>query len=80
LLFKKIKAITGYSIVDFVNLHKLRKAAKRLASDPQLNISDVAFEVGFNDPKYFSRVFRKVYGLSPSEYFRDLHNSETQNP
>lgn len=79
LLFKKIKAITGYSIVDFVNLHKLRKAATRLANDQQLNISDVAFEVGFNDPKYFSRVFRKVYGLSPSEYFRDLHNSETQN-
>lgn len=80
LLFKKIKAITGYSIVDFVNMHKLRKAAAHLASDPQLNISDVAFEVGFNDPKYFSRVFRKVYGLSPSEYFRDLHSSETQNP
>jgi len=79
LLFKKIKAITGYSIVDFVNMHKLRKAADRLASDPQINISEVSFEVGFNDPKYFSRVFRKVYGVSPSEYFRDLHKSDTSS-
>jgi len=75
LLFKKIKAITGYSIVDFVNMHKLRKAAARLSIDPGINISDVAFEVGFNDPKYFSRVFRKVYGVSPSEYTRTLHKS-----
>jgi len=79
LLFKKIKAITGYSIVDFVNMHKLRKAADRLASDPQINISEVSFEVGFNDPKYFSRVFRKVYGVSPSEYFRGLHKADTNS-
>jgi len=79
LLFKKIKAITGYSIVDFVNMHKLRKAADRLASDPQINISEVSFEVGFNDPKYFSRVFRKVYGVSPSEYFRGLHKADTSS-
>lgn len=70
LLFKKIKALTGYSIVDFVNMYKLRKAAARLAAGSQLNISEIAFEVGFNDPKYFSRIFRKVYGVPPSEYSR----------
>jgi len=75
LLFKKIKAITGHSIVDFVNMFKLRKAASRLATNPQLNISEIAFEVGFNDPKYFSRIFRKVFGVTPSEYARTLHKS-----
>jgi signal transduction histidine kinase/ligand-binding sensor domain-containing protein/DNA-binding response OmpR family regulator len=75
LLFKKIKALTGYSIVDFVNMFKLRKAASRLAANPQLNISEIAFEVGFNDPKYFSRIFRKVFGVTPSEYTRTLHKS-----
>lgn len=73
LLFKKIKAITGNSIIDFVNLYKLRKAAARMASGTQQNISEVAFETGFNDPKYFSRIFRKVYGVPPSEYVRDLN-------
>jgi YesN/AraC family two-component response regulator len=75
LLFKKIKAITGYSIVDFVNMYKLKKAALRLANDPQINISEVSFEVGFNDPKYFSRIFRKVFGVTPSEYTRTRHQS-----
>lgn len=75
LLFKKIKAITGYSIVDFVNMFKLRKAASQLAANPQLNISEIAFAVGFNDPKYFSRIFRKVFGVTPSEYARTLHKS-----
>ena len=78
LLFKKIKAITGYSIIDFINLYKLKKAALRLAANPQINISEVSFEVGFNDPKYFSRVFRKVYGVSPSEYFRDIHKCDSK--
>jgi len=73
LLFKKIKAITGNSIVDFVNLYKLRKAAEQLASGGQQNISEIAFDVGFNDPKYFSRIFRKVYGVTPSEFVKDLN-------
>lgn len=75
LLFKKIKAITGYSIVDFVNMFKLKKAASRLAANPHISISEIAFEVGFNDPKYFSRIFRKVFGVTPSEYNRTLHQS-----
>jgi signal transduction histidine kinase/CheY-like chemotaxis protein len=76
LLYKKIKAISGYSIVDFVNMYKLRKAASRLATNPQLNISEIAFEVGFNDAKYFSRIFRKVFGVTPSEYTRTLNKSD----
>lgn len=75
LLFKKVKAITGCSIVDFINLYKLKKAASLLAANPQLNISEIAFEVGFNDPKYFSRIFRKVFGVTPSEYAHTLHKS-----
>lgn len=75
LLFKKIKAITGNSIIDFVNLYKLRKAVAQMASGTSHNISEIAFEAGFNDPKYFSRIFRKVYGVPPSEYVRDLNPS-----
>jgi signal transduction histidine kinase/ligand-binding sensor domain-containing protein/DNA-binding response OmpR family regulator len=68
LLFKKLKALTGHSITDFINLYKLKKAASMIATDMKINISDIAFQTGFNDPKYFSRIFRKVYGMSPSEF------------
>ena len=67
LLYKKLKALTDLNITDFINSFKLKKAVElmRQSNDP---ISDIAFRVGFNDPKYFSRIFRKFYGMSPSEF------------
>ena len=67
LLYKKIKAITDLNITDFINSFKLKKAVE-LIQENKLPIADIAFGVGFNDPKYFSRIFRKFYGMSPSEF------------
>ncbi len=69
LLYKKIKALSSMSVTEFVNAHKLEKACTMLL-DPEMNISEVAYRCGFNDPKYFSRVFRKRFGISPKEYAR----------
>ena len=67
LLYKKIRAITDLNITDFINSFKLRKAVELIRENKQ-PIADIAFNVGFNDPKYFSRIFRKFYGMSPSEF------------
>ena len=67
LLYKKIRAITDLNVTDFINSFKLRKAVE-LIHQNKLPIADIAFNVGFNDPKYFSRIFRKFYGMSPSEF------------
>ncbi len=69
LLYKKIKALTDLNVTDFINSFKLKKAVSiiRTSNKP---ISEVAFSVGFNDPKYFSRIFKKFYGSSPSEFAR----------
>jgi len=67
LLYKKIRAITDLNITDFINSFKLRKAVELIRENRQ-PIADIAFNVGFNDPKYFSRIFRKFYGMSPSEF------------
>jgi signal transduction histidine kinase/ligand-binding sensor domain-containing protein/DNA-binding response OmpR family regulator len=76
LLFKKLKALTGHSITDFINLYKLGKAASMIVADPKVNISEIAFQTGFNDPKYFSRIFRKVFGVSPSDYLKNMHRQD----
>lgn len=73
LLYKKIKAITDLNITDFINSYKLRKSVEMIKTTDQ-SISEIAFKTGFNDPKYFSRIFKKFYGLSPSE-FTKKHSS-----
>jgi ligand-binding sensor domain-containing protein/signal transduction histidine kinase/CheY-like chemotaxis protein len=66
-LYKKIKALTGLSITDFIKSQRLKRAAQ-LLSEHQLSIAEVAYSVGFNDRKYFSKEFRKQFGVAPSEY------------
>ncbi|MBN2611463.1 MAG: response regulator [Bacteroidales bacterium] len=67
LLHKKLTAIADLSANDFITSMRLKKAAMMLHQG-DYNISEIAFEVGFNDPKYFSRCFKKHFGMSPSEY------------
>lgn len=55
------------SPANYINTQKLNKA-KELLSLSELSISDVAFESGFNDPQYFTRLFKKKEGLPPSEF------------
>jgi len=67
LVHKKLSAITDQSAGDFITSFRLKKAAQLLQL-PEMNISEIAYEIGFNDPKYFSRQFKKYFGTTPSEY------------
>jgi len=66
-LYKKFHALAKMPIGEFVKSIKLKKAAQLLLHD-KLNITEVAWEVGFSDRKYFSKEFKKFFGKSPSEY------------
>lgn len=66
-LYRKIKSLTDLSITDFIKSQRLKRAEQLLAEN-KLNISDVAYAVGFNDRKYFSKEFRKQFGYAPSKY------------
>ena len=66
-LNRKINGITGYSTISYVLQIKLSKAKKMLA-DKNISIAEVSDACGFYDASYFSRVFKKEFGLSPSRY------------
>ncbi len=66
-LYRKIKAATRLSPGGFIRTMRLQRAAQLLVQDAG-NISSVAHAVGFKDADYFSRLFRQVFGQSPSEY------------
>ena len=65
-LFRKLKALTGRSIVAYLRSARLHKA-KELLLTGRYNVSEVAYQVGFNDPKYFSRTFSQEFGHPPTE-------------
>ncbi|WP_366186139.1 two-component regulator propeller domain-containing protein [Flavobacterium ovatum] len=66
-LFRKMKVLTGQSINEFVRTIKLKRAGQLLIQS-QMNISDVAYEVGFNDLKYFRKCFKTLFEETPSSY------------
>ena len=66
-LYKKLLQITGKTPIEFIRVIRLKRAAQ-LLRESQLHVSEVAFEVGFNNPKYFSRYFKDEFGLLPSVY------------
>lgn len=66
-LYNKLVALTGSTPLEFIRILRLKRAA-RLLTKGQLNVSEVAYKVGFNDPKYFSIQFKKEFKTSPSKY------------
>ncbi len=67
LLYKKILALTGKPPLEFLRSLRLKRAALLLTKS-QMNVSEIAFQVGFNDPKYFSKHFKNEFGVLPSKY------------
>ncbi len=65
--YRKIKAITGFNISEFIRNTRLKKAAHLLKTG-EFKISEVAYKTGFNDPNYFTKSFTRLFEMTPSEY------------
>jgi signal transduction histidine kinase/ligand-binding sensor domain-containing protein/DNA-binding response OmpR family regulator len=66
-LYKKILALTGKSPLEFIRTIRLQHAAQLLERS-QLTVSEVAYKVGFNNPKYFTKYFKEEFNVLPSNY------------
>lgn len=69
-IYTKLKALTGQNISTFIRTIRLKKASL-LLMQTQMNISQIAYEVGFNDLKYFRDSFKEFFGMTPSEYKKE---------
>lgn len=74
-LHRKLKEIAGVSAGEFIRNLRLEQAA-RLIEEGQINITQVAYSVGFSNQTHFSTVFKKHYGMSPSEYAETKRNEK----
>jgi AraC-like DNA-binding protein len=66
-LYKKVQSLTNFAVADLIKQMRLKKAAE-LFKQTSFPISEVAYMVGFNDRKHFSKEFKKQFIVTPSEY------------
>ncbi|KAA6326089.1 hypothetical protein EZS27_024765, partial [termite gut metagenome] len=67
-LFVKFKALAGMTPNDFVLHYRLKRASILLKSNPELQIAEIAYQSGFNSPRYFSHCFKAQFNVTPAEY------------
>jgi two-component system response regulator YesN len=67
-LSRKFKEKTGVGLNEYMVIFRLKKAKEFLLTRDKMSICEVAFHCGFNDSNYFSWLFKKTYGVTPSQY------------
>lgn len=72
-LYKKLRSSTGMNVSEFIRGIRMKKACELIMTVEGIRISDVAYSVGYKDPKYFATTFKKAIGMQPSEYLEKCH-------
>ena len=72
-LYRKVKGVTGITPIDFLRNFRLKKATILLRQNKG-NVNEVAYATGFSSPAYFSKCFKAVYNMTPSEYQENNRN------
>ena len=67
-LYRKLQSIAGMTPSEFMRTMRLKRAAQLLKSDPNLTVSEISDMVGFNTQKYFTKYFKEMFGVTPSQY------------
>lgn len=72
--YKKVKKLTGYTPNDYIRKLRMEQSAELLKDDTQ-TVAQVAYQVGIDDPYYFSKLFKSYYGISPTQYRKGEQHS-----
>ncbi|NME72560.1 hybrid sensor histidine kinase/response regulator transcription factor [Flammeovirga aprica] len=76
--YRKFKAVTGITANEYLRVYRLEKASHLLSNDENITVREVMYNVGFNSQSYFTKAFKKEYGMTPAE-FKKNKNREQQN-
>ena len=75
-LYNKLRSITGMNVSTFIRDVRMKEARRLGIENPNLRVSDLAYSVGFHDPRYFATCFKKQFGTQPKEFLESLQNSK----
>lgn len=71
-LYNKLRSLTGMNVTTFIRDIRMKEAYRIAQANPDIRVSDLAYRVGFHDPKYFSTSFKKYFGTQPKEFLESL--------
>ena len=71
-LYNKLRSITGMHVSAFIRDIRMKEARRMAIENPYLRVSDLAYSVGFHDPRYFATCFKKQFGIQPKEFLESL--------
>ena len=72
-LFLRFKEVVGLTPNEFTLKLKLEEALRMLKEEPQYNVSEISYRLGFSSSRYFSRCFKDLFGVSPQNYRKKIH-------
>ncbi len=75
-LYNKLRSITGMHVSAFIRDIRMKEAKRLAMANPNLRVSDLAYSVGFHDPRYFATCFKKQFGTQPKEFLESLQKEE----
>ena len=78
-LYNKLRALTGKNVTTFIRDQRIKTACRLAKENPDLRVSDIAYRVGFRDPKYFATSFKRVMGIQPKEYFDRIRTLQDES-
>lgn len=76
--YRKFKAVTGITANEYLRMYRLEKASHLLSNDENITVREVMYNVGFNSQSYFTKAFKKEYGLTPAEFKKKKKEERTQ--
>ena len=71
-LYNKLRSSTGMNVSTFIRDIRMKEAKRLAIENPNLRVSDLAYSVGFHDPRYFATCFKKQFGIQPKEFLESL--------
>lgn len=77
-MYNKVKSLTGKSPVELIREYRVTKA-EMLMKKGECSVSELAYQLGFSDPSYFSRCFKERYKVSPKEYMRRYNSADKKD-
>jgi len=76
-LYNKLRVMTGMNVTNFIRSIRMKAIDDIIRQEPDIRVSDLAYKVGFKDPKYFATAFKKEFGIQPKEYIEKMTSATT---